>query len=1078
MIKLNIDDHLVEVEKTATILDAALAAGIKIPTICHHKSLLPYGACRLCVVEIAGRPRLAAACASPVEDGIEVKTASPRVLKSRQMTMSFLSLRCPEVPKINELAGEIGVNEAVVRRLTPDDEDCILCGLCARVCQERMGVGAIDFVNRGYQRKVAPPFDESSPLCVTCGACEAVCPTGAVELSKITRNRPVPVASEYNAGLVSRGSIYIPFPQAIPKVPVIDRETCMHFLTGGCRSCENFCGPKAIDYDQQDEILNLDVGAIVLASGSELIDPELKEELGYGRYPNVVSSIQFERLLSASGPHMGKVLRPSDQTPPKKIAFIQCVGSREIDHNYCSSVCCMYATKEAVIVKEHAPDTDCTVFYIDMRAFGKGFEAYFNRAKESGVRYIRCRPSSIKGIPQSNDLTIQYQKEGGGITTEEFNMAVLSVGLRPTKEAAELARMFGIAANEQGFVSTSEFSPTETSRPGVYVAGSFSGPKDIPESVMEASRAAAQVMNLLASERNTLMTENTYPPERDVSGQEPRIGIFVCHCGRNIAATVNVKEVAEYAKTLADVVYAEDNLYTCSTDTQQEISHKIEELNLNRIIVASCTPRTHEPLFQDTLRRAGLNPYFFEMANIRDQCSWVHMHEPEAATQKSKDLVRMAVAKVRMLEPLYPAFVNVNPKGLVIGGGVAGMTAALDLANQGFKTYLLEQSLVLGGNALRLKYMASGDSPQKWLKQLIEAVMSHPDIEVHTGAKIVDFQGTVGNFLTEFETGGKRSVIEHGTVIVATGAEEYRPQEYRYGQDRRVMTQFELEEKLAAGDFKGSSVVMIQCVGSRERSREYCSRVCCTQAVKNALKIKERDPQTAVYILNRDIRTYGYHEAEYRRAREAGVKFIRFNEDHKPELIDVDGGIAVEVDDTMLGATLHIDCDTVVLAAATVPHQDNADLAQKLKIPMNQDGFFLEAHLKLRPVDFSSDGIYLCGLAHSPKSLTESIAQASAAAARASTVLAKRQIEIEPRVSEVVDENCDGCAYCIETCPYHALTLVEYMKDGLVKKVVESDPSKCRGCGVCMATCPKNGINVRNFKLEQISAMVEAALNR
>lgn len=1078
MAKLKIDDRVIEIDKSATILDAAVSAGIKLPTLCFHKSLLPYSGCRLCVVEITGRPKLAAACSAPVEDGIEVKTASPRVLKSRRLSMSLLLLRCPEVPKIKELAAEIGVNDAVVKRLLPDHETCVLCGLCTRVCRERMGVGAIDFVNRGYQRKVAPPFDEFSPICLTCGACETVCPTGAVNLSKVTRNKPTPVTSEYNAGLVKRGSIYIPFPQAIPKVPVIDRETCMHFLKGACKNCENFCGPKAINYDQQDEVVDIEAGAIVLTAGSELIDPELKQELGYGRYPNVVSSIQFERLLSASGPHMGHVLRPSDGAPPKKIAFIQCVGSREIDRNYCSSVCCMYATKEAVIVKEHAPDTDCTIFYIDLRAFGKGFESYFNRAKENGVKYIRCRPSSVKEVPQTKRLELQYQKEGGGITNEEFDMVVLSVGLRPSKETGNIAKTFGVETNQDGFIKTCEFSPTETSRRGVYVAGVFSGPKDIPESVMEASGAAAEVMGLLASQRNSLITEKTYPPEREVSGQSPRIGIFVCHCGRNIGATVNVPSVVEYARTLPDVVYAEDNLYTCSTDTQQAISRKIEEHNLNRVIVASCTPRTHEPLFQDTLRRAGLNPYFFEMANIRDQCSWVHMHEPEAATQKAKDLVRMAAAKARMLEPLYPQFVDVTPAGLVIGGGAAGMTAALELAQEGFKTYLLEKSGTLGGNALRLRYLSSGDDPQKWLASLIKEVTNHPNIEVHTGAEITDFQGTVGNFKTEFTENGKSHAIEHGAVIVATGAEEYKPQEFGYGQDGRVMTQLELEDRLAKGEFKASSVVMVQCVGSREKSHDYCSRVCCSQAVKNALKIKESQPGTDVFILNRDIRTYGYHEEDYRKAREAGVKFIRFSEDHKPQIASQNGHITMAVEDVMLGATLNIDCDAVVLSAATVPHADNENLAKKLKIPMTQDGFFLEAHMKLRPVDFASDGIYLCGLAHSPKSLSESIAQASATAARASTVLAKRKIELEPRVSQVVDENCDGCAYCIEPCSYNALTLVEYMKDGAVKKTVESNPSKCRGCGVCMATCPKKGIRVRNFNLEQISAMVEAALSR
>jgi len=1077
-VSLTIDNQRMEAESGSTILDAARAAGIRIPTLCYHPALAPHGACRLCVVEIAGRPRLAASCAYPVEEGIEVQTASPRVLKARQLTMELLLLRCPDVPKLKELADQIGVNEAMLGRFRADEEKCVLCGLCARVCRERMEVGAIDFVNRGYRRKVSPPFDQFSPICVTCGACEVVCPTGAINLSEITRNTPRPIPSEYNAGLVRRGSIYIPFAQAIPKVPVIDRDTCMHFLKDVCKSCENFCGPKAINYDQEDEVVDIEAGAVILASGGEIMPPELKEELGYGRYPNVVSSLQFERLLSASGPHMGTVLRPSDLTPPKKIAFIQCVGSREIEHNYCSSVCCMYATKEAVIVKEHAPDTECTIFYIDLRAFGKGFEAYYNRAKELGVKYIRCRPSFIKEVPATRNLVIRYQEEDGQIATDEFDLVILSVGLRPTPEVAELARMFDIDLNEHGFASTKEFSPTESSRQGVYVAGLFSGPKDIPESVMEASAAASKVMGFLAEERGKLIAEKTYPPERDVTGQDPRIGVFVCHCGRNIGGVVNVPEVVEYAKTLPNVSYAEDNLYTCSTDTQQAIKDRILEHDLNRVIVASCTPRTHEPLFQDTLQEAGLNPYLFEMANIRDQCSWVHMHEPEMATQKAKDLVRMAVAKSRLLEPLYPQFVSVIPRGLVIGGGVAGMTAALDLADQGFETYLLEVGPSLGGNMRRLKFLINSDDPQSWLNTLIDKVTTHPKIRVYTGAEISDFQGSVGNFKTEFVADNNVHTIEHGVAIVATGAEEHRPQDYLYGQDPKVMTQLELEEKLTNNDFRANSVVMVQCVGSREEPRAYCSRVCCSQAVKNALKIKERNHQADVFILNRDVRTYGFSEAYYRLARQAGVRFIRFDDGHKPEVTSSDGHLVVSVDDSLLAMKLDIDCDAVILSAGTVPREGNADLAQKLKIPLTQEGFLLEAHMKLRPVDFASDGIYLCGLAHGPKTLSESIAQASAAAARASTVLSKSQMELEPRISQVVDENCDGCAYCIEPCPYDAFTLIEYMKEGAVKKTVESDPAKCRGCGVCQATCPKKGIFVRNFRLEQLSAMVEEALAR
>jgi heterodisulfide reductase subunit A len=877
-------------------------------------------------------------------------------------------------------------------------------------------------------------------------------------------------------GLIARPAIYIPYPQAIPNRATIDERYCVHLLHDKCEICKEFCEADAIDYEQKEEKIDLNVGAVVLAPGYELFNPNLKGEFGYSRYPNVITSLEFERILSASGPSGGEILRPSDGTTPRKIAFIQCVGSREIETNYCSAVCCMYATKEAILVKEHHPETDITIFFTDLRAYGKGFEAYYERAKRSGIRYIRCQPSAIKEVPGSKDLNIQYQNEEGEIVSEKFGLIILSCGLRPPTEARELAEKFDFELDEFGFCQTGQFNPVETSREGVYACGLFTGPKDIPETVIQGSAAAAKALSLLSTEKGTLLKEKTYPPEKDIRGEEPRIGIFVCHCGKNIAGVVNVSEVVEYAETLPNVVYAESNLYACSTDAGERIKQIINEHNLNRLIVASCTPRTHEPLFQDTLREAGLNPYLFEMANIRDQCSWVHMHQPEEATKKAKDLVRMAVAKSRLMEPLYPQFVDVNHDALVIGGGASGMTAALELAEQGFETYLLEKDNQLGGNLRRVKFLLNGKSPQAELESLIEEVQNQPKIHIYTGSEILSFEGSVGNFRTEFSSDGEIHVINHGAVIVATGAQEYKPVEYLYGQDERVMTQVELEEKLANGGIGAKTVVMIQCVGSREEARPYCSRICCSEAIKNALKIKETSPDTNVFVLYRDVRAYGFNEAYYTEAREKGVRFIRYEDNEKPEVTPDNGRLKVSVHDPILDAKININSDLLILAAATVPRDEIKDLAQKLKLPLTEDGFFLEAHMKLRPVDFASDGIFLCGLAHSPKLIDESIAQASAAAARASTILSKQQIQLEAAISEVVDENCDGCAYCIDPCPFDAITLIEYMKDGAIKKTVESDPAKCRGCGVCQATCPKKGIYIRNFRLEQISAMVDAAL--
>ncbi len=859
-----------------------------------------------------------------------------------------------------------------------------------------------------------------------------------------------------------------------------------------CHLCETACQAHAIDYSQREQKAELNVGAVVLAPGYELYDARLKPDLGYGRFPNVLTALEFERILSASGPYSGHVQRPFDHKEPKRIAFLQCVGSRDFEHDYCSSVCCMYATKEAIIAKEHLGEgLKCDIYFMDMRAFSKGFEQYYHRAEDLGVRYIRSRVPKIKEVAATRDLIVEYLGENDRKLSEEYDIVVLSVGMQPPKDVKLLAERCGIELNQFNFCGTSAFAPVETSREGIYVAGPFAEPKDIPETVMQASAAATKVLSLLRDARGTQIKPKAYPPEKDVKGEEPRIGVFVCHCGTNIGGVVNITQVVEYANTLPNVVYVENNLYTCSNDTQDRIKEKIAEHNLNRVVVASCTPRTHEPLFRNTLAEAGLNPYLFEMANIRDQCSWVHMHEPEQATQKSKDLVRMALAKVRLSEPLYRQTVRVEKSALVIGGGLSGMTAALALASQGTETYLVEKEDELGGSLRHTHYLFNGEKPQDELASLREAIASDSRIHLFTGAEIQKIDGTIGNFKTTISAAGATTEITHGVVIVATGAKQYQPTEYLYGQDDRVLTQRELEARLAAGNGflasngngsakkgaeKGKTVVMIQCVGSRDTDHPYCSRVCCADAVKNALKIKALSPETNVYVAYRDIRTYGFKESYYTKAREQGVMFVRYDESRKPEVSPNGTGLKVAVYDQTLGMPLTISADLVVLSAGTHPNDDNKKIAQFLKVPLNSEGFFLEAHMKLRPVDFMTDGVFLCGLAHSPKTIEESILQAQAAVARAATILARDSIELEANISHVIDESCDGCAYCVDTCPYKAITLLEYKWQGSIKKVVETADSNCKGCGCCQATCPKKGIFIRGFTLEQIEAQIQAAL--
>ena len=859
-----------------------------------------------------------------------------------------------------------------------------------------------------------------------------------------------------------------------PQEAVAEAMRCLAGQIEGCiecGECERRCDAKAIDYGQKEENIQLNVGAIILSPGYELFDAKAKPELGYGRFPNVVSAIEFERILSASGPYSGKVLRPSDKKVPKRIAFIQCVGSRDFERDFCSSICCMYATKEAIIAKEHAgEDLQCDVFLMDMRAFSKGFEEYYERAKQLGINYIRSRPAKVEEMAETRNLLIKYLMEDEKKASREYDMVVLSTGVQPPRAVDRISATFGVDLNEYHFCKTSTFRPIESNREGIYVAGPFVEPKDIPETVTEASGAASKVLSLLKDARGSLIVQKEFPPEKDVKGEEPRIGVFVCHCGSNIGGFVNVPDVTQYAMTLPNVVYAENNLYTCSNDTQEKIKEKIEEHHLNRVVVASCTPRTHEPLFRNTLREAGLNPYLFEMANIRDQCSWVHMHEHEKATLKSRDLVRMAIAKARLLEPLQTRSFPITKSGLVIGAGVSGITSALGLANQGFEVYLVEREKEMGGHLRNIHYLIDGTKLHEEFRSLMKQVKENNRIHLFTQARIENIEGSIGHFKTKIGMNGTFKEVEHGTVIVSTGAKEYQPKEYLYGEDERVMTQLELERRLVVvDDFISSpgkgpgTVVMIQCVGSRDEERPYCSRLCCTEAVKNALKIKELSPTSNVYVLYRDVRTYGFKESYYTKARQQGVVFIRYDVDKKPQVSRNGKTLKVDVYDQTLGIPVEISANLVVLSAGIVPNEDSKTIAQFLKIPLNKDGFFLEAHMKLRPIDFATDGVFLAGMAHFPKAIEESIVQAQAASARAATVLSKDSIELEGNISFVVDENCDGCAYCVDTCPYKAITLFEYMRGDAVKKTVEVNESVCKGCGCCMATCPKKGIFVKRI---------------
>jgi heterodisulfide reductase subunit A len=896
---------------------------------------------------------------------------------------------------------------------------------------------------------------------------------------------PVKIPDQYNQNLSTNKAIHIYFSQALPLIPYVDPKTCLYLQDGSCSICEGVCKPGAIDLHQEEEIIEVDVGAIVLSPGFDTFNPKLRGDFGYGVFDNVVTSLDYERILCSTGPYEGTIRRPSDKKHPEKIAWIQCVGSRQVipgGNSYCSAVCCAYTQKQVILTKDHDAGIDATIFHNDIRAFGKDFERFYQRAENlPDVRFIRSYVSIGTEDPVNKNVTIRYSTPDDGVKEEEFEMVVLSVGLTPPADVQGLAATFGIELNSHGFCKTNPLNPIETTRPGVFISGAFQGPVDIPESVMTASGADALCSQLLSYRRGDLSRERVYPEERDVSEEEIRIGVVTCLCGANIGRVVDTPSVANYAGTLPNVVYSQENIFACSTENAQLIADAIVEHKLNRVVLAACTPRTHEPLFRDTCREAGLNQYFFEFANIREHCSWVHSKDKEGATQKAKDIIRMSVARAEHLEPLQEFQLPVTKVALVIGGGVAGMTSALSMANVGFEVYLLEKQSDLGGMARRLHFTLDGVAVQPFLDDLMQKVYRHPAIHVWTDAIITDAHGYVGNFVTNVKSEGRVREILHGAAIIATGADEYRPVEYLYGQNDKVMTSLELEERIVRQDetvLGAESLVMIQCVGCRQKDRNYCSRVCCSQSIKNALKLKETNPGMDIYVLFRDMRTYGFKEDFYREASSKDVKFIRYEPLDKPEVeAVVEGGrsmIRVTVTDPILGQKLALDADLLVLAAAVVPSASTQEMAKLFKVAMNPDGFFQEAHVKLRPVDFAADGVFLCGLAHYPKHLSESISQAYGAAGRTINLLTKDTVTASGSVCEVDENDCISCGACITACTYGAIEFHDTPKG---KKAIVNQ-ILCKGDGLCNAKCPTAAIKLKHSTDDEIFSQIDAAVEK
>lgn len=895
--------------------------------------------------------------------------------------------------------------------------------------------------------------------CTGCDDCVPVC--------------PVDVINEFDEKLAKRKAIYIEFPQAVPIVYTIDMDTCV-----GCGSCERVCEPGAISFLEKSEDIEVKVGSVIIATGFELFEPlEMRQEYGYGKYPNVITAMQLERLLSSFGPTEGKIKRPSDGEIPKSIAWVQCVGSRskQLGFPYCSRVCCMYATKEAAIAKESDPDTEITIFYMDLRAYGKDFQQYYDKAKELGVNYIRSRPSSVY---QNDDgsIAVRYMDTHTREVTEtSVDLLVLSTAIMPSKENKRLAEILGITIDENGFFQSESIlsDPIESTRKGVYLAGCNQGPKDIPDSVAMGSGAAAKAMKSIIEREQTIPAPP--PKQKDVSGEKPRIGVFVCHCGKNIHGYLDTEEVSRYVGEMPNVAYSTDIMFACSEDTQKDMREKIKDQNLNRVIVAACSPITHGGLFQDTLIEAGLNKYLFEFANIRQHCSWVHSHDYEAATNKAKDLVRMAVTKSNLLTPLTQETVGVIPSTLIIGGGLAGMRAALALSDMNIQSYIIEKKDKLGGTLSTLHTLFPSDvKSSDIIDPVIEQVKNSEHITVFTDSEVETLEGFIGNFKAGVKTPGGPKDIEFGTVIIASGFNEMDMTGlFGYGESKNIITQSELETKLINGQLpKTEKVVMINCAGAMDKERPYCCRIGCGVSIKNAKLIKEANPKSDIYILYRDIRVFGKDEEEYFAdvIENKHVKIIRYSEDEPPVVEQAeDGSITIKVKDQVYGDEITLPADLLVLTAQTEGNPTNNKLMEMFKIPAGAGNFFIEAHAKIKPLDFATDGVYFCGSAHFPKNLADTIAQAEGAASRAAIPILKGNLVLEGITAMVDQDKCVGCGICVESCAFSAIELI----DGKAKV----NDALCKGCGLCTATCRSGAIQQKGFNDHQLLSIIKSSLN-
>ncbi|MCB9419521.1 MAG: CoB--CoM heterodisulfide reductase iron-sulfur subunit A family protein [Ardenticatenaceae bacterium] len=914
--------------------------------------------------------------------------------------------------------------------------------------------------------------------CINCDNCAQVC--------------PIELPDSYQLGMIKRKAAYKVAARAAPDAYLIDRGP----YCDDCGLCVEVCPTQAIDLNEQPRLFSVHVGAIILALGFKVYDAGGLEELGYGRYPNVIDAMQYERLASRSGPTEGIVKRPSDQTAPRSIAWLQCIGSRDQENTFCSSICCMYATKEAMLAKQRLGDAiDCTIFIMDERAFNKEYSTYFAKARQQyGIHYRRCRVSAIREAPGSSNLNVHYASPDGQLAQEQFEMVVLATGLQPPDSARHFTNMLDLGLNEHGFCETHKFTPLQTTHSGVFVCGAFSSPKEISETIIDASGAAAEVMRLLNEQLNTYQysrewpfhAQNNLPPERDVTAESPRIGVFVCTCGGTMTQLLDMHLLVNQARQWPHVALAEVTDLACFPETIAHIQETIHQQGLNRVVIAGCSSRTHESLFQRAIRQTGLNPYLLELVNLRDQCFHVHGRcgqKPSdhiLANRKAAEMVRLAVGRAALAQPVHKQKITSRSTALIIGGGVSGMTAALAIADSGYDVNLVERSDVLGGHLQDMYYVAEGENPRRLGRDLVNRIRAHQHVNVYINTKVIHHGGQVGRFWADLRTthpDGSTEIfrIEHGVTIVATGGRENR--NHPWLNLPGVITQEDLEEMVVHHPEEIAAlknVVMIQCVQS-EGAPEYCSRICCTNTMKNAIRLKLFNPACHVTVLYKNIVTYGFREKYYTEARRLGIVFIRYADAQPPQVeltgVEQNRQLHVRVYDLTLNRWLSLPADLIPLSMSITPAVGTHQLAEMLRLPLSTEGFFAEAQIKLRPMDFQRDGIFLAGMAHYPKFIEESISHALAAAARALTLLSQGTMYHGGVIAEVDPNKCVGCLTCTRVCPFAIPQVIhEEGRNGVggLGGAAFIDPAQCHGCGTCTSECPANAIQLINYTDEQM----------